>query len=453
MLAFVACVLGASAVDVGARVEQRLNALAETPTGDVFALQTAVTPSARFLVDGPLLRFDASYAPQISIVVPSQRLLLLLHQASLSSTVRLSRTTTLTVASTLRAGDVDAGTFVRDFGATQAASFKGLQALSFPLVQGDIRASLFHRLERQTTLEASLLVDGIGGFASDSLVGAATVPSQARVRTTLGVRRQRHTTDTVGLFAVAEASRSSNFGDVATLGARVEATQRFRLGTATVQNACRTGGQSGGFRDQRSQWRLIALPVVEDEISATLPLSSSSTVEGSLLLSLAPFLSPLSGQLDERLGASGRLAWRINREWSLFATGAVFSLVRSLSTLDLAATPTTAGSAAVGMVWQFNDALAAEAQVATSQRVLSDIYKNPSELQTDAIFFVSITGTWTVWGEGTRPAGTDSRRGRNIGKVTAQPGVVALPGEDTTADTNKKESQKELEKAKKKDPT
>ena len=412
-------------VDAGGRGEVRETALAEAPAeGGFFGAQStlSISPLVRAAWEGPQVFFDGSYAPQLSLVYPSQDLLLLLHRANVRAEYLVEPRVRLSADASGAIGDLDAGAAQRTLASSRGILVGGGGLTSFPFASITSGAQLAYRSSPRLSFDTRARVD---------VSGSPGAPESERFVVPLQVRPQLGGSGT-WLFSQTQ----SLTGDVSVLGA-VTADQgpwSWGLQTTTSWNESLSRGVLLSLRagvlvdvvgaDPTVQSQLLFLPVLDGRLRASLNLPDDAAIEGAVVAGLAPFSDPLGGVLEERLSLSFLGGWRANRHLSFSGQVTAFGTLLSVGVASQTALQAqTASTVAAGMSWLINDHWSWDLSALWTGRLLLDKFGRPSQVLNDVGLVAGVTMTFPVYHEGDRPNGTDPRAGRAIGTR-----AVSLPG-------------------------
>jgi hypothetical protein len=418
-------------VDLGVRSEVRTSQLSE-PVADGFSNNLSVsglTPSVRYATQGQETFVDVAYAPNFSLIVPSQDGFIALH--------RFNGLTAWTPSSRLRlsadivgaVGDLDAGAAVRDLGNSRASTLLGGGNLTqFPFADGSGGVDVGWRFDSRWTFNGSVRVTATGS-PSPGEEEQLLLPFQARPEANAGLTYLFSSTDSLGgNLQLRGASIADDRGNLGRGGGFVGLVPSLSYNRSLLTGLIATTRLGWLFAvvDEGLGRDLLGhgLPVVDGRLQASLNLPGDGALEGAALLGMGPFSDPLGGLLEHRMTTGLQGAWRVNRFVTLTTTLTAFGTLYAVGGNALIAQQSaTAVGGSVGGAWNLSDWVAMNAEVLGTSRVVTDRYGRLAELRPEATVLVGLTGALNVFHEGQRPAGTDPRPGRAVG---TRP--VSLPG-------------------------
>jgi hypothetical protein len=418
-------------VDLGVRSELRTSQLSE-PVADGFSNNLTVggmTPSIRYATQGRETFFDAAYAPNLSLIYPSQDVLVVLHrfngQANWTPSPRFRLVTDVVGA----VGDLDAGAAVRDLGNSRASALVGggnLTQFPFADVAGGVDAGW--RFDGRWTLNGGARLN-ITGSPSPGEEEQLILPPQARPEVYTGLTYLFSPTDSLGgVLQLRGVTIADERGNVGRGGGLVSVTPTLAynraLGTGVV--ATTRMGWQWAVVDEGLKRNLLAhgLPVLDGRLQASVNLPGDSAIEGAAILGMGPFSDPLGGLLEHRVTTGVQGAWRVNRDLTLTTAMTAFGTLYAIGgNAELAQESNTAVGGSVGAAWNLTEWIAMNAEALGTSRVITDKFGRLTELRPELTVLVGLTGAFNAFHEGERPPGTDPRPGRAVG---TRP--VSLPG-------------------------
>jgi hypothetical protein len=418
-------------VDLGARGELRTSQLSE-PVADGFSNNLTVggvTPSVRFAHQGQAVFVDVSYAPNLSLIYPSQDIVVVLHrftgQANWTPSPRLRLATDVAGA----IGDLDAGAAVRDLGTSRASALVGGGNLTqFPFADVAGGVDVGYRYDGRWTFNGGARID-VTGSPSPAEDEQLILPPQARPELNAGVTYLFTSTDSLGgnlqLRGVTIADDRGNFGHGGGLVSLTPTVAYNRALANGVVLSTRAGWQFAVV-DEGLKRNLLAhgLPVLDARLQASVNLAGEGAIEGAAIVGTGPFSDPLGGLLEHRVTAGVQGAWRVNRDWTLTTAMTTFGTLYAVGgNADLAQESNTAVGGSFGAAWNLSEWVALNAEALGTSRVVTDKFGHLAELRPELTVLVGITGAFNAFHDGERPPGTDPRPGR---AVATRP--VSLPG-------------------------
>jgi hypothetical protein len=178
------CVAQGAAIDVSAESGGRVT-LAGSDEGPAPTLALSLQPAVQAALESENAIADARYRPQLSGVLPSERLLLVLHSASAGGEWRVTPRTVLRARTIAVIGDLDPGSAQRELFANLVA-FDGSRALSY--ANGTVEVGLGWRAHRRVQLDLAASLGGVGSPFADPESSALLPASRSAIlagRTTL----------------------------------------------------------------------------------------------------------------------------------------------------------------------------------------------------------------------------------------------------------------------------
>ncbi len=438
MSAFLATALSASTflaagtvVDAVVSGEGRTSFLSE-PVADGFSNQLSVvgvTPQLRAAYQDPQLFLDGNYAPNLSLISPSQDYFLVMHrfggQATYTATPRLR----ISADAVGAIGDLDAGAAVRDARNSRIAAVVGGGNLSqFPF--GDVSAgvNVGYRLDPRLTLNAAVR-NNVTGSPSPGEEEQLILPLQTRPEASGSLTWLVTPTDSLtGEVLVKSAIIADRRGVLGNGGGYFGVTPALAYNRTLMNGVVATtrAGWLTAVVDEGTKRDLLlhGLPLVDGRLQASVNLSGEAAIEGSIVGGIAPSSDPLGGLLEERITAGVQGSWRVNRNFTLTTAVNAFGTLYAVGgNAAIAEESQTAVGGSVGFAYNITEWVAVTGEALGTSRVIVDKFGRLSELRPDATFVIGITGAMNLLHFGERPAGTDPRPGRSVG---TRP--VSLPG-------------------------
>ena len=418
-------------VDLGARGELRTSQLSE-PVADGFSNSLTVggvTPSVRFAHQGQAVFVDVSYAPNLSLIYPSQDVLVVLHRFTGQTNWTPSPRLRLAADVAGAIGDLDAGAAVRDLGNSRASALVGGGNLTqFPFADVVAGVDVGYRFDGRWTFNGGARINATGS-PSPGEDEQLILPPQERPELNAGLTYLFTSTDSLGgnlqLRGVTIADARGNFGQG---GGLVSLTPTLAYNRALASGVVLStrGGWQFAVVDEGLKRNLLAhgLPLLDARLQASVNLSGEGAIEGAAIVGMGPFSDPLGGLLEHRVTAGVQGAWRVNRDWTLTTAMTTFGTLYAVGgNADLAQESNTAVGGSFGAAWNLSEWVALNAEALGTSRVVTDKFGRLTELRPELTVLVGITGAFNAFHEGERPPGTDPRPGR---AVATRP--VSLPG-------------------------
>jgi hypothetical protein len=408
------------AVDAGVSAVSRTSVLGENASAGVSPLQQqlSITPQLRGVLGDDGVVLDASYQPQLSVLVPSQDVLLLLHQARANVEWQINPRWQTTWDLQGAAGDLDAGTALRTIPLARSAPVgEGLTSLSFgqTVLNGQVSHQLSARWQLRTTTRSEFT-------ASPGTDGQLGLPPQLRHDVGQAITFVLGPNDALtGLVQVRSGVVQSNgqqprgraFGE-AFIGTQPQLSHQHTLWRGLVLDTDVGALQAVVDDGKQRGLNLVWMPLVQQRLSWSANLGAASAVEGSVVAGLLPFSSAFGGLLEERAQVTARVAWRIDRNWSTSATASMFGIIAGVGGTPISEAAQNAANLNAAVVWQISDELALNGSVLAQSRLITARFGRPEEIRNDYSAVVGLTWTHNVWRVGARPEGTDARAGRNV---------------------------------------
>ncbi|MBM4281380.1 MAG: hypothetical protein FJ137_11690, partial [Deltaproteobacteria bacterium] len=273
-------VAAGTVVDLGVRGELRTSQLSE-PVADGFSNTLTVggvTPSVRYATQGRETFLDVAYAPNLSLIYPSQDVLVVLHrfngQANWTPSPRLRLATDFAGA----IGDLDAGAAVRDLGNSRASALVGGGNLTqFPFADVVGGVDVGYRFDGRWTFNGGARLNVIGS-PSPGEDEQLILPPQARPELNAALTYLITSTESLGgnlqLRGVAVASDRGNIGQG---GGLVSLTPTLSYNRTLMNGVVATtrAGWQWAVLDEGLKRDLLGhgLPVLDGRLQASLNLS------------------------------------------------------------------------------------------------------------------------------------------------------------------------------------
>ncbi len=441
-----------SVVDVGIKGEARTSFLSADVADGFGNTLSAVglTPTVRAAYQGQGLVLDANYGPNLSLIYPSSDYFLLMHRWGGRVDWTASPRLRLSVDTTGAAGDLDAGSAVRERGGAGASNLGqvlgGGNLTQFPFLDIVSGADASYRYDARTTLSAGIRAD-ITGSPSPGEEEQLILPPQFRPEANVGAAYLLTPTDSLqGNLLFKSAIIADKRGVLGKGGGYVGLTPSLSY-NRTLMNGVVATGRGGWLTAIADEARgrdfvLVGLPLVDGRLQASVNLSGEAAIEGTVLFGVTPSSDPLGGLIEERITTGVQGAWRVNRDLTLTTSATAFATLFALGgNVELTQESSTSVGGSFGVAYNLTEWVSVTGEALSNMRVVSDKFGALSELAPDLTVVVGLTGTFNAFHEGERPAGTDPRPGRSVGTKS-----VSLPG---SARAFSGKSEKEGEKKKK----
>ncbi len=421
-------------VDGSVSVDGRTAAVAAPPTATsrkgassgstVFTL--GLRPALRIAFEREGSAIDASYSPQLLLVVPSQDLVLVLHTAALGAQWVLTPRALLRGRATLAVGDLDAGT-------AQQQLFNSLgvvdqnQALSYGNVVADV--ALVTQVSRLARVDVIARAAATGSPFSRR--GSTTLRPAQNAATGVHVDYAWRRTDAAFFDAQATLAVLANDGtaaDARAVGALLALGYRRQLWRGAALEL-RAGGYQGigDAGDHRGQLWLV-MPLLDARLSTTRTFSAGFALEFDALAGVTPTSDALGALVEDRLSAQAGVGVVFARD---FSVRAAMVAATPLATFAPQTEAQAGGGASASIAWAFVDGAALQISAQAQSRLLPAVLYQAPRAQVDANVTLSITSTYNIWHLGGRPRGTDARLGRAVG--TTGIGSAPPPQQPPTA--------------------
>jgi hypothetical protein len=395
------------------------------------SLTLMLRPSVRAALEREGAGVDASYAPQLSLVAPSDAFVALLHTGTVRAEAPLSRRLVLHGSATGAFGDLDPSTAQRTLLAS-GGLLDGADALPYAAAAGDLGARV--KVRRGIDVDVAGAASYTGSPAASAGSGTALLGTTAAAsfgangvfvtgRTSalladLRLRAAERRDDPLApdadpRFAGASASLGwrTVFGrglslDVAAgaLTAVVDPGDGVPVATDRWFGRSTKSGNASG---------LVALPEGAVRAVVGLDLAGASALEALVEATLTAATDPLGALLEERLTAAAGLSWRVTR--SISARGRLSSFVPVEAFAGVTAV-TASGGVDGGLSFALSPDVALETGLIGTMRLVEDASGRATGLQGDATALLSLTATETLFHTGSRPRGSDPRPGRSVGE-------------------------------------
>ncbi len=429
------CLSAGTTLDATVLGEVRESLLSE-PVADGFGNQLSaatVTPALRLAHQNREWLFDVGYAPQLSVVYPSEQYFLVVNRAQTQITYSPTPRLRLAFDAVGSIGDQDAGTAIRSLPNSRVRAVVGGGNLSsFPFGEADGGFTGAYRLDSRLSVNstARLNMTGTPSAGDDE---NEILPFQVRPVATVGAAYLLTPTDSVQAdIEVRGGAIADDFGVLAGrggggggfIGVLPIAGYNRQLIDGVV--ATTRVGWFMGVVDEGLRTDLIAIgnPLLDVAVRAAVDLPGGGAIEGRILGGLTPTSDPLGGLIEERINVGIQGAWRVNRDLSLTTGIDAFGTLYAVGgNADIADENAATLGGTFAMTYNLGEWVALNASVIGQTNLVADKFGNLVELRPEMIFTVGIIGAMNLFRDGARPQGTDPRPGRIIGEQG-----VSLPG-------------------------